>query len=142
MGSYINNRGWILGHDDGGFDRAIMLHDDQFGGLAVGAGKAYKSELAFPKRGVWTHIVATFSKHNEVATIYKNGGLLAGGQQQTVRIADDSGSVHKDIGLNGLRQWRNHEINGSFAQIQMSNEVIDADHVMDLYTEFDNVTNQ
>ena len=30
-----NNPGWILGHDNGGYDRAICLHDQRYGGIAA-----------------------------------------------------------------------------------------------------------
>ena len=116
----------MLGHDDLGFDRTIMAYDGRFGGLAVGVGTTYVSELESPALDEWVHIVATFSKSNGEAVVYRNGGDLANGTQQTIAIADDSGSVYTDVGLNGVREYygvgmlgNDHEINGCFAQVNM-----------------------
>ena len=52
--------GWIIGSDDGGYDRAICLHDSRYGGIAGPNGGTYASTLGFPDIGQWTHVVATF----------------------------------------------------------------------------------
>jgi len=137
---YVNNRNWILGHDDGGYDRAILSNDDRFGGLAMGLGTSYSSTLGTPSLGEWVHIVATYSA-NGVATLYKNGGDLAGGSQQSRTVTSDSGSHHERVGLNGLEQHSNHQVVGCFAQVQLTNRVASPQEVQAMFDEFDAVIN-
>ena len=59
LNSLANNRGWVLGHDDGGYDRALALHDDRFGGIAAPNGGTYRSKLGMPPLHTWMHVVAT-----------------------------------------------------------------------------------
>jgi hypothetical protein len=131
---------WLLGHDNGGFDRAIIIYDGRYNGIAMGVGTSYASTVPYPAEGEWTHIVATWSKSSNRAIVYKNGGILAGGQQQTVNIAGDSGSQYGDIGLNGLRAFGNHYFNGCVGQVQLDARVVSADEVASMYQEFVRVT--
>ena len=40
--SKANNRGWLFGSEEGGYDRTILVHDDRFGGnLASAVGKPW-----------------------------------------------------------------------------------------------------
>ena len=132
--AYSDGRAWILGHDDAGFGRSIILHDTRFSGLAMGVGNVYNSTLGYPPLGEWVHMIASYSSDG-VATMYLNGGDLSGGSQQTVTVSDDS-----DIGLNGSTNSDNQLI-GCFAQIQITNRVVSAEEVVDLYAEFDTKMN-
>ena len=125
-----------------------MVYDARYGGIAAGVGTTYVSSLEIPALGEWVHIVATFSKSNGTAVVYRNGGILANGTQQTIAIVDDSGSVYTDVGLNGLRHYygtgmngNDHEIHGCFAQISLTNRVVSAVEVQMLYEDFDAVIN-
>ena len=138
--SHPDNRDWILGHDDGGYDRAIMTYDNRFGGLAMGIGSSYSSTLGYPTLDEWIHIVATYSSDG-VATLYTNGGYLRGGNQQNKSITGDSGSSYKYIGLNGVPKYTNHHVIGCFAQVQLTNRVLSAEEVADLFDEFDDKIN-
>ena len=51
---------WIVGNDDGGYDRALILSDARFGGVGSGVGYTYNSGVSTPPNGVWHHGVATF----------------------------------------------------------------------------------
>merc|ERR1711871_243429 len=63
-----NNRGWIVGHDNGGYDRALLVHDHRFGGFASAAGYHYHSKNRYyPKIGEWTHMVGTYKNDNSRA---------------------------------------------------------------------------
>ena len=58
--------GWTIGHDNGGYDRALVLSDRRWSsdrntpafGSAVG--KIYDSGILTPSYGVWHHAIATF----------------------------------------------------------------------------------
>merc|ERR1719334_1428661 len=133
---------WLLGHDNGGYDRAILARDSRFGGISAGVGTSYSSSVSYAEVSKWTHVVATFSKANGVATIYKNGGISAGGVEQTVSIVSDSGSTYSQIGLNGLQHYGGHQFVGCIGQVQITNRVVEPSEVRSLYTEFDAVVNR
>ena len=137
---YSDASDWILGHDNGGHDRAIIAYDTRYSGLAMGIGGTYSSTLGYPELGEWIHIVATYASDG-TATLYQNGGDLSGGSQQTVTVKSDSGSTETTVGLNGLKNYGNHLVIGCFAQVQLTNKVLSAEQVAALYTEFDDVMN-
>merc|ERR1719273_1281702 len=137
---YADSTDWILGHDDGGYDRGITTYDTNFGGLSMGIGASYSSTVSYPDVGEWTHIVATWSSDG-TATLYKNGGDSAGGSQQTKSISSDSGSRYEYIGLNGLALYSGHTVIGCFAQVQLVNRAVTADEAADLYAAFGSAMN-
>ena len=137
---YADSTDWILGHDDGGYDRGITTYDTNFGGLSMGIGASYTSTVSYPDVGEWTHIVATWSSDG-TATLYKNGGDSAGGSQQTKSISSDSGSRYEYIGLNGLGLYSGHTVIGCFAQVQLVNRAVTADEAADLYAAFGSAMN-
>jgi len=134
--AYSNDRDWILAHDDGGYDRAILTYDTRFSGLALAVGHSYSSTLGYPEYNEWIHIVATYSSDG-TATVYQNGGDLSGGSQQSVTVSSDSGSSYTNIGLNGVPAYSNHFVVGCFARVQLTNRVVSAAEVAALYNEFD-----
>ena len=97
-------------HDDGGFDRAICIHDARYGGIAGPNGGVYESTLGYPAIGEWAHIVATFENgadckvylnfaHQDSRVVQNNdgrgdlsiGGLVVdGGQSMAGHSADVS----------------------------------------------------
>ena len=101
----------------------------------MGIGTTYASTVGYPNVGEWTHIVATWTSDG-VATLYRNGGDSAGGSQQTVSVAVDSGSQYDYIGLNGLYHYNSHTVIGCFAQVQLVNRALTAEEVTDLYIAF------
>jgi len=136
---FPNNHHWILAHDDGNYDRAIIVNDNRFGGLAMGVGNTYSSTLGIPTIGEWIHLVVTYTASGQ-ATLYLNGGTLAGGSQQSTSISRSSVSSKTQVGLNSA-QWGNYYVVGCFAQIQMTNRVLTAEEVKALYDDFDAVMN-
>jgi len=133
---------WILGNpDDSGYDRAIVIYDPRYSyGLAATVGTTYSSTLGQLTLGEWVHIVATFSSSG-TATVYKNGGDLAGGSQQSTSIARDSVSGSTLTSLNGV-QHSAYKTVGCFAQVQLTDRVVSAAEVVDLYADFDSAINR
>lgn len=131
---------WILGNDDGGYDRAIVIYDPRYKGLAAAVGGTYTSTLGELTLGEWVHIVVTFASSG-TATIYKNGGDLAGGSQQSTSIRQESKSGNTQTGLNGV-QWGTYKSVGCFAQVQMTDRVVSAAEVAELYADFDSAMNR
>ena len=141
-----DGKSWIMAHDDGDFDRAIIIFDGRYGGLALGTGGAYTSALDSPSLDEWIHLVATWSKSLGVATIYLNGGDLGNGSQEIRSITDDSGSSLTRTSLNGLAQNSGtsdtNQFIGCLGRIQMTNWVVNAAKVAEMYQFFDSVINK
>lgn len=66
-----SSNGWIIGHDNGGFDRGICMHDARYGGIAGPNGATYSSILGPPDVGEWTHVIATFENGID-SKVYRN----------------------------------------------------------------------
>ena len=102
-----NNPGWILGHDNGGYDRAICLHDQRYGGIAGPNGGVYSSTLGFPEIGEWTHIVATFANGAD-CPVYRNDAH----HQLTDSRVVNNGDGDESFSVGGLENY------GEFARLQ------------------------
>jgi len=62
---------YLIGEDNGGFERSIIANHADFQGSGMGVGHKFVSSLGVPETGVWTHFVTVWDGNN--ATIYKNG---------------------------------------------------------------------
>jgi hypothetical protein len=104
-----NNREWVLGHDNGGYDRAINLHDDRYGGVAGPNGGTAASPLGYPQLGHWAHIVVTYGTN---AKTYLNGQLWDEG-------AAHNGDGLPDFSIGGLTNFANHYVNALISQVRV-----------------------
>lgn len=102
-----NNRGWVIGHDNGGFDRAIALHDNRFGSApAAGVGSTYASTLPSIALGEWVFVAASYRGNGLATTVY------AGGNSQEV-LGTDNSDGNDFFSVGGLSNFGGHEIAGS-----------------------------
>ena len=73
----VNNRGWAIGHDNGGFDRSISLFDSRYSGSskkpAVGVGRTYTSLLDDMLEDTWRFVAVAYNQAAETATVYSEG---------------------------------------------------------------------
>jgi hypothetical protein len=108
--SIANNRGWVMGNDDGGYDRALMISDDRFGsGLSAGVGHTYASSLTNlgDTLGLWYGIAVSYDQDAATATVYIND-LAGNSTTQTVTTALGNGKNFASLG--GLFQWGRHGV--------------------------------
>jgi len=106
-----NNREWVIGHDNGGFDRAIALNDDRFGGVAAPSGAVVPSTLGFLELNKWYHVVATYGPS---ASIFLNGVQRNEGPV----VPGEAGLPAMTIGgLSSL--WPNHEVDALISQVRV-----------------------
>jgi len=80
--SIANDRGWIFTHENGGYDRGIILHDSRYGHyngqgvIASGVGyewSPWTNALASKApTGEWFHVTAVF-RQNGACNVYVNG---------------------------------------------------------------------
>ncbi len=59
--------GWVLGHDNGRYDRAVFLHDERANGMGMSAGQPFPKNTRWmaPVVGQWTQIVAIWRQGGE-----------------------------------------------------------------------------
>ena len=69
------SKGWLLNHDNGGYDRALVLHDERFNGITHGvgypAGPVYDTYTT-PETGKWIQMVVTYRQGGECAVFVSN----------------------------------------------------------------------
>jgi len=73
--SQANTQGWVMGHDNGGFDRSLILHDSRYNnGLAAGVGHSYSSTLPKLKDDLyqWYFIATAYDAPSGTAMVYAN----------------------------------------------------------------------
>jgi hypothetical protein len=120
-----NNREWVIGHDNSGFDRAIALNDDRFGGVAGPPGYTFASQLGFLDLGSWYHVVVTYGA---VATVYLNG------VPQIEGPASNAGGL-PDMTIGGLSSlWPNHEVNALISQVRVYDRELSSQDVQARWT--------
>jgi len=116
MGMYINvesianNRGWIMGHDNGGYDRALLISDTRFGsGLAAGVGGTYTSSLPSlgDTLGLWYGIAVSYDQVAQTASIYIND--LAGNSTSET-VSTNLGNGNSFASLGGLHNFGGHGV--------------------------------
>eukprot|EP01043_Picozoa_sp_COSAG02_P037835 COSAG02_NODE_2869_length_7863_cov_5.126610_4_plen_830_part_00 len=120
--------GWILGHDNGGFDRAICLHDQRYGGIAAPSGATYQSTLGYPEIGQWTHIVATFQNGVD-CNVYRKDAAHQLIDHRMVQNSD--GDVQFSIG--GLENYANHVVDSNIAEVRVYDRILSDREVDDRY---------
>jgi hypothetical protein len=73
-----NDRGWIFGSEESGYDRFIMMHDTRFGStngvghIAMAIGTTWESNLGVASLGEWLHVAAVWRQYGS-SYIYLNG---------------------------------------------------------------------
>lgn len=132
MRSQANNRGWVIGHDDSGFDRSINLTDIRYGyGVAGGTGVTpHASTLLRPKDNLdsWHCVAVAYDADNATATFYADGAT------QTVFASPASGRVTATLG--GLTtQWLNHTVDALVDEVFMFNRALGADEITQVCAE-------
>ncbi len=108
--SIQNNRDWIMGHDNGGYDRALIINDNRFGfGLAAGVGHTYASSLPQFRNNLntWFGIAVSYDQATALATIYIND-LLGNSSIQTVSTTLGTGNPNFTLG--GLELFGSHTV--------------------------------
>lgn len=127
MGMLVNLRsfvpgrlGWVLGHDDGGYDRSLALTDYRYGfGVAGGTGRdPHASSLIKLKENLngWHCVAVSYDRYAGIATFYADGST------QTVMATPGEGRSVASLG--GLRLFGNHTVDGLVDEVFMFNRVL------------------
>ena len=104
---------WIVGHDDWGYDRSLILSDDRFGGVGSGVGSDYKSGISSPSAGVWHHGLATFREGVTEGSFVAIDGVI--GKKVTAHNSDGNSAFT----IGGLSAHANHGIKGLVRSVRI-----------------------
>jgi len=131
LNKILNNRGWIIGHDNGGYDRAIVVTDQRFGGIASPLGFAYPSKLGYPIVGKWYHVVATFENGKKTWLYVNDGSSPTAVVAQQVKANNNDGNPKFSIG--GQHRWGGHTVDAVVSTVRIFDKVLNVDEVNNLF---------
>ncbi|WOJ97904.1 LamG-like jellyroll fold domain-containing protein [Congregibacter brevis] len=117
-----NNRGWVMGHDNGGYDRSLSLHDSRFAAPAAGVGRTYTSTLPTVTLNEWKFLAASYAGNGQVTTVYYDGQ-----SQEVSNTANSNGNNFFSVG--GLSNFGGHEINGLVDNVFIFDEALSVDEL-------------
>jgi len=118
-----DNREWVLGHDNGGYDRALSLNDDRFGGVYAQIGAVGASTLGVPPLGAWKHIVGVWRQGGE-ASSWMNG------QKDVETTNANNNEGMPDMTIGGLANFAGHEVFAEISQVRVYGRALSDDEVM------------
>jgi hypothetical protein len=109
---------WIIGHDNGGYDRAIALNDPRFAGAAAsqGTGIINTAALGYPSLGKWHHVVATYGTN---AKIYLDGVVANEGPAR-------NGPGLTDFSIGGLVLYPTHSVDALISSVAVYDRELSA----------------
>jgi hypothetical protein len=126
-----NVREWIVGHDNGGYDRAIALNDNRFGGVAGPNGAVYVSTLGYLSLNQWYHVVVTYNHVNNGAgseSVYLNG-------VRQVIGGPNNGEGLPDMTIGGLSgSFPGHDVDALISQVRVYARELSPSEVQSHYT--------
>jgi hypothetical protein len=111
---FAQTKSWVVGQDDGGFDRAVILADGRFNGVGSGVGRVYDTGLGYPGKGVWHHIVAVFDYGAPLASYVALNGVVG---TKVTEQAHSEGLPQFSIG--GIRKFSGHGLVGNLAAVKI-----------------------
>jgi len=128
--------GWVIGHDNGGFDRSLNLTDGRYGsGVAGGTGVGpHGSSLIKLKNNLnsWHCVAVSYDKAAKKATFY------ADGLTQTVFANPGSGASNATLG--GLENFTNHTVDALVDEVFMFNRVLSKAEINQVCTDLSDPT--
>jgi len=129
--SFANNRGWVFGHEENGYDRTILVHDDRFGGgLASAVGKTWNPWTDGSKGKVptkqWVHLTAVFRQNGD-SYVYLNG------IRSDNKVTAKNNEGRNDLYV-GRPEWKGHWVDSWIKEVRVFDEALTDASVVD-YTE-------
>lgn len=113
-----SGRDWGVAHDNGGFDRALILSDTRYGaGVAAGVGRTYTSTLPAMRLNTWNFMAVSYQGNGQSATVFLNGLT-----QTVANVINTDGNAFFTIG--GLSNFGNHEFRGFADDIFVYNRAL------------------
>lgn len=127
-----NSLGWVIGHDNGGFDRSLALTDSRYSyGVAGGTGVSpHSSSLVKLKDNLdsWHYIAVSYDASTQTAIFY------ADGVTQQVFANPGVGLVNATLG--GLNSFANHTIDGLVDEVFIFDRALTGAELDQVFSDF------
>ena len=127
---------WIVGHDDGGYDRALILSDERFKGMGSGVGYAYDAGIGVPGKNQWHHAVAVFDYKKDKGSFVALDNVLG------TRVTEASGAGHESgkasFTIGNLPQYAvgSHGFYGNIAMVKVWKKALSPAEITKAYQLF------
>ncbi len=127
-----DSRGWLLNHDNGGFDRCLALHDERFNGIGHGVG--YKAESVYneyttPPIGEWVQMVLTYRQGGECA-------IFVGNDKAPVVHTGKNNKGRADLTIGRVTAFDNHWCDCWVKDISIFDVALTDEQVNELFEKF------
>jgi hypothetical protein len=106
-------KAWIFGHDNGGYDRSLILNDNRYGGMGSGIGGTYSSGLSAPSTGQWHTGTAVFQQG------VSSGSFITLDGTKSSTATANNGNGETSFTLGGLKNYGNHGFNGYIRKVRI-----------------------
>jgi len=121
--------GWIVGSDNGGYDRSVIISDTRFGGIGQGIGSTYNSGIDYPSTGAWHHVVVVYDQN------VANGSFLTlDGTKGSTTTANNNES-RDSFSIGGDIQHANHGFDGYIRKVALYDKVLSDNDIANMYTD-------
>mmetsp|Transcript_31556 Transcript_31556/g.50337 ORF Transcript_31556/g.50337 Transcript_31556/m.50337 type:complete len:688 (-) Transcript_31556:155-2218(-) len=120
--SFANNRGWVFGHEESGYDRTILVNDDRYGGgVASAVGKMWTPWTDASKGKVpikqWVLLTAVFRQNGD-SYVYLNGIR----SDSKVIATNNEGS--NDLYVGRPKGWSNHWVDSWIKEVKVFDQAL------------------
>lgn len=124
----IGTPDWVIGHDNGGFDRALIVRDDRFGATrpAAGVGRTYSSTLTPFTLSEWHFMAVAYEGNGQNATVFLNGTT-----QVISNVTNGAGLPSMTLG--GLANFGGHFVNGLVDDVFVFDRALSVAELNDVY---------
>lgn len=119
--------GWIVGHDNNGYDRSVIISDSRFGGMGQGIGRPYTSGLPEPPTGEWHHVVVVYDQGAN------NGSFLVRNGIKGATVTASNGPGESEFTIGGLRNFARHGLDGYIRKVAIYDEALTDNDIGELY---------
>ena len=125
-------KAWIIGHDDHGYDRSLILSDERYGGMGQGIGGTYTSGISSPSVGVYHHAIATFAQG------VAGGSFVTLDGQFGAHTTASNGNGVNSYTIGGLQNFGAHGIKGFVKAYRIYDVAFTDEMANDAYDEVKN----
>eukprot|EP00039_Didymoeca_costata_P025348 m.13045 g.13045 ORF g.13045 m.13045 type:complete len:781 (-) comp4778_c0_seq1:109-2451(-) len=122
---------WILGHDNSGYDRSIIVSDRRYGGMGAGMGYATNFGLGYAPKNVWIHTVVSYDQG-----VRGGSFMMVNGKKSRMLQARNNPGLNR-FTIGGLEKYSRHHLVGNVMRVRIVNEALKEDEIAERYSEFD-----
>jgi hypothetical protein len=124
-------KAWAVSHDDGGYDRSLILADERYPGMGAGIGRTYDTGLGYPGKGTWHHALAVFDYNTPDGSFVVLDGVVG---TKATELTHSGGKPTLSIG--GHPSAANHGMLGNIAFVKVQTKALTLDEIDTAYQVF------